>query len=172
MKLYTSDLHFGHKNILKYEARPWSNVDEMDKGLIERWNAKVTNEDDVYVLGDLTFYKDKVKNRELVSKLKGKIHLIRGNHDYYNVIEPIRDLLTSVRDYAVINDNDRRVILFHYPIFNWQDQKYGSYHLYGHIHSMAEYALDIPKAYNVGVDVCDYQPLTLDELIKHKPLYK
>lgn len=50
MKIFfTSDLHFGHKNIIQYDQRPFSSVDEMDAALIERWNRKVSPEDLVYV---------------------------------------------------------------------------------------------------------------------------
>ena len=52
MKYYTSDLHFGHKNIIKYEDRPFSSIEEMDEALIDKWNKKVKKNDEVYILGD------------------------------------------------------------------------------------------------------------------------
>lgn len=52
---YTGDLHFGHFNAIKYDCRPWPDVETMAEGLIERWNARVQDDDLVYVLGDVCF---------------------------------------------------------------------------------------------------------------------
>lgn len=53
-KLYfTSDHHFGHKNIIKFSERPFQDVHEMDEVLIQKWNEKVQPEDEVYHLGDV-----------------------------------------------------------------------------------------------------------------------
>ena len=53
----TSDPHFYHDNIIKYCNRPFSNVDEMNLTLIRNWNSKVTPEDDVYVIGGASIYR-------------------------------------------------------------------------------------------------------------------
>ena len=50
---FTSDLHFGHENVIKFDERPFNSVEEMDEELIKRWNNKVGKGDIVYVLGDL-----------------------------------------------------------------------------------------------------------------------
>ena len=55
MNYYTSDLHLGHKNVIKFDNRPYSDVDEMDDCLIKNWNNKVTDNDDVYIVGDFAF---------------------------------------------------------------------------------------------------------------------
>ena len=55
MKYYISDLHFGHANIIKLCDRPFANILEMDEALIANWNARVTNGDEVYIIGDLFF---------------------------------------------------------------------------------------------------------------------
>lgn len=55
---FTSDLHFGHKNIIRFDNRPFFSVEEMDKTLIENWNRKVSADDTVYVLGDISWYND------------------------------------------------------------------------------------------------------------------
>lgn len=184
---YTSDLHLGHKNIIEYENRPFKTVEEMDEVLIDNWNSRITPEDDVYVLGDFTF-KGTTMAIKYLECLNGSIHLLKGNHDQFMNQDSFdmwlcdmhnRDLhsgrvYTHVRDegyYAHINDNEREVILFHYPIMFWdgQDDR-GSYHLYGHMHSTSHGGTQHPHpdAFNVGVDVNDFMPVTLDELIERR----
>ena len=53
MIYFIADPHFGHENILKLCDRPFSSVEEMDELLIRRWNETVSDEDTVYLLGDL-----------------------------------------------------------------------------------------------------------------------
>lgn len=77
---YTSDIHFGHENIIKYCNRPFSSVDEMNQVIIERWNSVVTDEDWVYVLGDVALGKIK-DSLPLVGLLNGHKALVPGNHD-------------------------------------------------------------------------------------------
>ena len=71
-KFFISDLHFGHNNILKYENRPFKNVEEMDKALIRNWNAVVGKNDEVYVLGDVRYFErlsaSRCKSQRSVSK--------------------------------------------------------------------------------------------------------
>lgn len=59
MIYYIGDLHFGHENVIKFDRRPFSSVEEMDKTLIERWNRKVSKEDVVYVVGDFAYRNEK-----------------------------------------------------------------------------------------------------------------
>ena len=59
MIYYTSDLHFGHRNVLKFDNRPFANVDEMDLVLIENWNNRVQPDDTVYILGDFCYKSDR-----------------------------------------------------------------------------------------------------------------
>ena len=68
---YTSDLHFGHSNIVRLCNRPFADVYEMDEALIDRWNQKVTNGDSVYILGDLMF-RNEIPPEEYLCRLKGK----------------------------------------------------------------------------------------------------
>ena len=41
MNYYISDLHIGHENILRFDNRPFADVNEMNNKLIENWNARV-----------------------------------------------------------------------------------------------------------------------------------
>ena len=75
-----SDPHFGHDAIIKYESRPFDNVNHMDKELIDNWNEHVGKNDLVYVLGDFSFY-NLAKTEEIVRSLNGRKRLLLGNHD-------------------------------------------------------------------------------------------
>ena len=78
-KWFTSDLHFGHRNVIPYCNRPYKDVDEMHKGLIKIWNDTVQEGDLVYVLGDFSL--NKKYSKEILPLLKGDKILIPGNHD-------------------------------------------------------------------------------------------
>ena len=170
MKFYTSDLHFFHTNVLKYESRPFSSIDEMNEALIAKWNSRVSPSDEVYILGDFCFDKKGLRANAVLDRLNGQKFLIRGNHDYF-VNAPGFDSskFIWIKDYARIKDGGHSVILFHYPIAVWDKKHHNSIHLYGHIHSNKgdnhPLQWDLGNAFNVGVDVCDFEPKTLDELI-------
>jgi calcineurin-like phosphoesterase family protein len=77
---FTSDLHLGHANIIRYSGRPFVDVDEMHKALTDRWNANVQPDDTVWVLGDVALGRiDDVL--PMVGALHGRKHLLAGNHD-------------------------------------------------------------------------------------------
>lgn len=82
MIYYTSDLHLGHANVIRHCDRPFADADEMDAALINNWNAKVHRNDTVYIVGDFLF-RAKRPAEGYLSSLKGKKHLIIGNHDKY-----------------------------------------------------------------------------------------
>lgn len=136
---FTSDLHFGHKNILKYnpEYRPYSTVEEMTAGLIASWNATVSDTDTVYHLGDFCFRK-KSYSDSIISQLRGNIVFIRGNHDQFG--DP----------YKEIKVNKQTICLFHYPMMSWNKMHYGSWHLHGHCHGSLKHQTG--KLLDVGWD--------------------
>lgn len=168
MNYYISDLHMFHDNILKLCKRPYSNVEDMNNDIIRRWNARVTPEDDVYILGDMFFkHKDIETVKNVLKQLKGKKHIIRGNHDKF--LNQIRwqDYFESVDAYKEIDDRGRMVILFHYPIEEWNGYYRTSYHLFGHVHQNDTNLKYHERKINVGADVTDFEPKTLDELIRN-----
>lgn len=170
MKFYTSDLHFDHSNMLEYEKRPWANVDSMNHGLLFRINGRVRAEDELYILGDFTL---RTKHRRIEDLrnaiICNHVHLITGNHDYFAKNAWAHELFETIQPYKEIYDDNRKVILCHYPIMYWNgmDDK-GTLHLYGHMHSREDRQHPHKDAYNVGVDVNDYYPVTLKELIKKR----
>lgn len=177
MKYYISDLHLGHNNVLGFDKRPFSTVEEMDQHIVEKWNQTVSDSDEVYILGDV-FWKNDLAD-EILPKLKGQKHLMVGNHDRIN--NNMRKRYTSIQEYKRIKDNGRDVVLCHYPIAHWDGQFHGSYHLYGHIHVTQDRGfMDFYKKYctdnglkynsfNVGcmLDYMGYTPRTLDYIIEN-----
>lgn len=171
MKFYTSDLHLGHKKIIEYENRPFASVDEMDEVLVSKWNAKVKKGDEVYILGDFGFV-DGNRANELLDRLNGMKFLIKGNHDshFLNDKNFDKSKFVWVKDYARIKDDGWTICMFHYPIAVWDQQHHDSLHFYGHVHGNTNtdhpLALSLgPNAFNVGCDVRNYEPVTLNEML-------
>jgi calcineurin-like phosphoesterase family protein len=155
VNFYISDTHFDHYNIIRLASRPFTSVDEMNEAMVANWNKAVSKADTVYFLGDFAWNRPKY----FFDQLNGNKHLIRGNHDQNSM-----DLgWTSVQDYLELQDGKRRVVLFHYPIIEWNGQFRGAYHLYGHVHNKK---LDIAaKAFDVGAEAMGYTPRTLEQII-------
>lgn len=141
--LYIADTHFYHNRLCQeMDHRGFKNYEEMNAYMIEKWNEKVTPKDEVYILGDFSIAKGDATNAVL-KQLKGKKHLIIGNHDRY--LEDKRfdvGLYRSIQPYKEIRDRGRSVILSHYPVmcYNGQyrrgtDGKPTTYMLYGHTHN-------------------------------------
>lgn len=57
MNYYIADTHFGHRNIINFDGRPFHDITEMKLALIANWNRRVTNEDTVFILGDFCWGK-------------------------------------------------------------------------------------------------------------------
>lgn len=176
MILFTSDLHLGHRNIIRLCNRPFSSVEEMDAALIENWNTKVHQNDVVYILGDLLFRNERPPE-EYLRQLKGKKHLITGNHDRDWVRKcDLTQFFESVNRLDFISDGKRQMALCHFPMMTWPHVT-RSYMVFGHIHANtdAEYWPLIArneKMLNAGVDINGFAPVTFGEMeannIKHK----
>ncbi len=178
---YISDLHFGHINCLTYDNRPFRNIEEHDNELIRRWNETVGVDDEVWILGDISWY-NATKTVEIFNRLNGIKHLCVGNHDKKMLKnKDIRDLFIEIVDYKEIRLNDKiGVVLCHYPIPCYNHHYHGWYHLYGHVHNSFEWNMmnrvqhDMKTLYgkdshmyNVGcmIDYMDYTPRTLEDII-------
>lgn len=178
-KFYISDWHYGHKNILAYDNRPFKSVEEMNKVLVDRWNNTVHPGDLVFVLGDM-FWCTEECAIPILQSLNGTKILIAGNHDTYKK-QAFRDQFAQIADYMEIKDRERNVVLFHYPIPCFKNHFNGWYHLYGHVHNsfesnMMEHDKMLQQElyghqcnmFNVGAMMpwMDYTPRTLDEIIR------
>ena len=170
MIYFISDTHWGHANIIKYCNRPYQSVQEMDAALITNWNAVVKPEDEIYHLGDFTFYRDPVKVGGILNRLNGKKYFIWGNHDQVFKKNPylLDNFVWSKDYYELKTPGNPPIVLMHYPILVWNGGHHGSIMLHGHDHGGVDY-LDKPTTrYDVGVDAEDNNqfPVSLDKIMK------
>lgn len=174
-KFVTADTHFGHQNskgsgILEFTERYnyFKTIEEHDEALIERWNSVVNDNDEVYHLGDFAF-KNSNKATDILNRLKGRIHLIKGNHEKSVLKGQAVKRFETVNIYFELKDykyEDQlvHIIMFHYPIQEWFAKFHGSLHIHGHSHGATP---TIGRRMDVGVDnpLANYTPMKLDFVI-------
>lgn len=175
---FISDLHIGHKNVIKFDGRPFADVDEMHLEMIKRWNSVVGDEDIVYYLGDLAFCRDET-TKWFIHSIKGKINFILGNHDKmkdivkFNRWENIHEYGTEI---GVLDKDSlesrgsggyQKIIMSHYPILSWNKSHYGSWMIHGHCHgSLMKSNQDYykRKVIDVGCNCIDYTPISYEKV--------
>lgn len=137
---FISDLHFGHKNCLALDNKPFKSVEEHDEELIKRWNNVVDIDSDVWILGDFSWH-NATRTIEIFEQLNGNKHLCIGNHDRKLLRnKDVRNLFTEIVDYKeIMLETGKGIVLSHYPIPCFNKHFYGWYHLYGHVHSSFEW---------------------------------
>ncbi len=195
MRYYIADLHFFHEVLnTKMDRRGFSSLEEMHGYMICRWNEKVRQNDEVVILGDVSWGKPEETN-ELLRRLNGRLFLITGNHDRFLKHKGYdTSRFVWIRPYEEMKDDKRKVVLCHYPImfYNGQYQrgKDGNpktYMLYGHVHDTRDQRFleqfqeitrrstvidfegrEVPipcQMINCFCMYSDYTPLSLDEWI-------
>jgi len=171
---FTSDLHLYHKNVIKYDGRPFltnekPDLDLMHETLLNNWNNTVTEKDVVFNLGDLSFGEFDLSG-ELINKLNGKIHYIMGNHDDYKIIKSYNRFET-INDMVDLTINDKsgktHFVMCHYPIYSWNRAHYGSIMIHGHCHmslSNGEFHNN-KRIFDVGCNGWDYTPVSYLDIV-------
>jgi len=154
MKIFTSDLHFGHNRIVEFTNRGKEclSQENHDRWLINLWNDEVSSGDTVYHIGDFSFHKKYEDIADVVSTLKGNKIFIKGNHDRREYLDRLvnDNLISAWYEYKELKVNDYTAVLFHFPIASWHKQSYGSWHLHGHSHG--NFKDSKGKMLDVGID--------------------
>lgn len=155
---FTADLHFFHKNVIQYCNRPFNNIDQMNKKLIENYNLFVKEEDTCYFLGDLAMLGSSqiIKLTNIINKMNGKKILILGNHDEGNVWQYIKLGFESVHSSLELCNG---WILVHDPSAAIKHKD--AIHLVGHVHDLF---LICGNCINVGIDVWNLTPVSEETL--------
>lgn len=182
---FTSDLHFFHKNVVEYCNRP-TTVEEMTEWLITTLNTYIGENDDVYHLGDFAFKDDYT---DVLSRLNGKWHFVKGNHDVekkmLKAIDATGNKHVYLGSYHEMKYDGRKIVLCHYPFKTWNCSHYGSINIHGHQHGeglnrhfkykwMKKVAVWLkldkrkptPNQIDVGIDAIDgFKPIEINDLM-------
>jgi calcineurin-like phosphoesterase family protein len=164
----TSDLHFGHKNIMSFcpesRARFRNDVTYMNEAMVKEWNDLIAPEDTVYILGDVAFMSGSDAGRT-VMRLNGTKILVEGNHDRKTLQDAtFRNAFAEVHKYLDINYNGTKVVMFHYPIAEWDQMHRGSVHLHGHLHGGIS-GMEKYRCRDMGMDATGMIAITMEAAI-------
>ena len=171
---FISDTHFCHDKEFLYKPRGFNSNKENDETIIRNWNLIVGDNDDIYHLGDVMLNNNE-QGIEYLKQLKGRIHIILGNHCTDTRIKLYEQLPNVVEvTYAkVIKIGKQHYYLSHYPTIcsNYDDKPYHNHmiNLFGHTHQKGNfYWLDEyeenPFMYHVGVDSHGCCPVSAEQV--------
>lgn len=173
----TSDLHLCHDKEFIYKPRGFHSVDEMNTCIFNNICQTVTNDDDLYILGDC-FLNDNELGMEILKNLPGRKTIIFGNHDTptrQELIEKnaINMYNISVAGYGyVLKYRGYIFYLSHYPTLtsNFDEHKplkRRVVSLCGHTHTQDKF-IDMDKGliYHVELDAHQNNVVLIDDIIE------
>lgn len=166
----TSDWHFNHDREFIYKPRGFDSVEAMNEHIITCHNILVQPLDDVYVLGDLMLG-DSEKGIECIKQMKGRLHIVRGNHDTDSRIELYKQLpnVVEIENAIVLKYRKYHFYMSHYPTLTGNLEKESlkqmTLNLYGHTHQKGSFFEDRPYMFHVGIDSSKCFPNCLDDII-------
>jgi len=183
---FSSDQHFGHRNVLRFCGRPYKDEKEMAKALIDNWNSVVTNDDIVVSMGDFFWFNDSHSIKKCIDKLNGKeIYLVLGNHDKresfrrvtderFHIVDGVTHIFLRCEDENRWYQKTFEIVCCHYPLMTWSHRDRGAINLFGHIHSgwlrsCDDYDQNLPlwrgQQLDVGVDNQNFTPVSFEDVL-------
>lgn len=166
---FTSDWHLYHKNVIRYCNRPFKNIDEMHKVLINNHNSVVGKDDIVWNLGDVTMAS--TSNIETInksiSKFNGIHHLIVGNHDDWKISSYEKVGFLTIHNAMWFKHDSLTFYLAHDPsVYNMIESDKNNILLCGHVHNLFKHLLPEKRVINVGIDVWNFFPVHLNNILE------
>lgn len=172
---FIGDTHFGCEALLSIRTA-FRSTQEMDNFILDNWESRVTNNDHVYILGDL-FDRSFQNPESYFPRMPGQKYLILGNHDpdWISLVDPalMDSCFLEIKNMLLIERINCYLTLCHYPMLEWYNSNCDatSYLIHAHIHtrrnrpSFAYIQQFLPRALNCCPEINHYYPVTLDELI-------
>ena len=181
----TGDLHFSHKNIIKFDDRPFESIEEHDEALVDYFNESVKPGDIAFLLGDICMGHI-ADSLEFAKRLNGHVYLIPGNHDrvshvnkeeyqlkfrgmYEKVFKILPDNIT-----LALNGVETNFSHFPYDGDHMEKERYSEFRMkdrgvnliHAHTHSKEKFSLSAKgsKQVNVGVPAWNWRPAHIDQV--------
>lgn len=172
MIYFTSDYHFNHNKDFIYKARGFNSIEEMNAAIVRTHNLVVNENDDIYILGDLALGENNIYTNpafKMIAELKGKIHLIRGNHDTDEKIKLYESMpnIVEIVDAKYLRCGKYTLFLSHFPCLISGDHinHKGFINLFGHTHQQTSRFENKTDMYHVGVDSNACCPISLEAIL-------
>ena len=182
---FSSDQHFGHRNVVKFCNRPYADEKEMGKALIENWNNVVGPDDIIVTMGDFFWFNDSQSIKRVVNQLNGTIYMVLGNHDKKEsfrrcdpekliILDGISHIFLRCEDENRWYEKTFEIVCCHYPLMTWAHRDRGAINLFGHIHSgwmrsCDDYDQMLPlwrgQQLDVGVDNQNFTPVVFEDVL-------
>lgn len=187
-RFFTSDTHFGHRNIIRYSNRPFKDVPHMNEMIIQNWNSVVGEDDIIFHLGDVALGSWEDWDG-ILTRLNGYKILVVGNHDRIFKGERERMQTRFAEHYAGWFDeiydniggleleNGTRVNLSHFPYdgdshdgdryteFRMEDKGVPLIHGHTHLDKIMSRSKKGTAQIHVGQDAFDYTPVSENQVI-------
>ena len=154
---FTSDEHYGHANVIRFNNRPFESVEDMTEGLIKNHNSVVSDSQNNTTIhcGDFHWSNHRREAQKVIDRLNGNHIFLMGSHDKWLKGSPHHEIWEK-------RINGQSIICCHYAFATWPKSHYGSWSLFGHSHGR----LSLPyKAIDVGVDTNNYHPYSFEDIV-------
>ena len=143
MDYFIADTHFFHENVIRFDKRPFTSVEEMNAKMRDWWNNTIRTNDRVYILGDFLWLDPREQEREYIDftkSLNGYKVLIEGNHDNVKRFSSeIGNCFENIFQRKEIKLNKKKIIMDHFPMMSYhQDVQDSVWHFHGHTHITGE----------------------------------
>ena len=156
---FLSDTHFGHRNILCYEQRPFPDIEAMDAALIANWRRVVGRDDQVFLLGDFSFY-NKERTMAITRELTGNKVLVMGNHDTHSPQWYLDCGFALASPYPLVYEGFW--LLSHEPLYLNRNMPYAN--LFGHVHQNPIYQDVSGQSFCVCAERLGYTPISFEQI--------
>jgi len=156
---FIADTHFGADDIRRYENRPFETVEQMDAALTERWNSTVSEEDEIFVLGD---FGAEGHETEVLKKLHGRKYLVKGNHDVAQNEVYRQAGFAEVYDMPVLYKGFW--LLSHDALYVNRNMPYAN--LFGHVHNTPIVRDYSSQHFCVSAERIDYTPIPFSRVVE------
>jgi calcineurin-like phosphoesterase family protein len=166
---FTSDLHLGHKNILSYDPRPFSSIEEHDAAILGNLQALVKPWDDLYILGDFGFSKEDALIAYFLQLPNCNRYFIKGNHDRSKLhckLYAKYGTYLGEQKRIKIKEDGQEIVLNHFPMRSWDKSHHNTtFHLYGHHHGgLSPEFSNWGKSMDVGINTNFYFPYEYQQI--------